>query len=860
MKSAIKTLNRRPAWKALATHYKEMNNWHLRDLFADDAQRGERLTAEAVGLYLDYSKNRITKETVRLLAKLAEESGLRERIDAMFRGDKINITENRAVLHVALRAPRGTSIVVDGENVVPHVHAVLDKMADFSNRVRSGEWKGHTGKRIRNVINIGIGGSDLGPVMAYEALRHYSKRDMTFRFVSNVDGTDFVEATHDLDPAETLFIVSSKTFTTLETMTNAHSARDWSLAGLGNDSKAVAKHFAAVSTNAAKVSEFGIDTANMFGFWDWVGGRYSMDSAIGLSTMLAVGPDDFRAMLNGFHQMDEHFRTAPFERNLPVLMGLLAVWYNDFFGAQTVAVLPYEQYLKRFPAYLQQLTMESNGKHVTLDGKKVSFDTGPIYWGEPGTNGQHSFYQLIHQGTRLIPCDFIAFTQTTNPLGRHHDMLIANVLAQTEALAFGKTVEQAKAEGMPDWLVPHRVFEGNHPSNTIIAEKLTPETLGKLVALYEHSVFTQGTVWGIDSFDQWGVELGKALAQRIIPELESTAESVLAHDSSTNNLIRRYRQQKKEPSIGLGYDRPLYLMPFDHRGSFEIKMFGWHEPLTAAQTEEIATAKKVIYDGFKAAIDAGVPKDKAGILVDEQFGAAILRDASAKGFTTACPAEKSGQEEFEFQYGEEFASHIEAFNPTFCKVLVRYNPEGDQALNQRQAARLHRLSDYLKRNGRSRMLFELLVPPEKAQLDRLKGDKKAYDVELRPKLMVEAIKQLQDASVEPDLWKIEGLDSREDCEKIVAAARRGGRNKVSCIILGRGADDTKVDEWLEIASSVPGFVGFAVGRTTFWEPVVDWRAGKLTREAAVAEVARRYQEFVGIFERGKKGGGWIDAA
>jgi glucose-6-phosphate isomerase len=546
MKSAIKTLNRRPAWKALATHYKEMNNWHLRDLFADDAKRGERLTAEAVGLYLDYSKNRITKETVRLLTKLAEESGLRERIDAMFRGDKINITENRAVLHVALRAPRGTSIVVDGENVVPHVHTVLDKMADFSNRVRSGEWKGHTGKRIRNVINIGIGGSDLGPVMAYEALRHYSKRDMTFRFVSNVDGTDFVEATHDLDPAETLFIISSKTFTTLETMTNAHSARDWSLAGLGGDTKAVAKHFVAVSTNAAKVSEFGIDTANMFGFWDWVGGRYSMDSAIGLSTMLAVGPDNFSAMLNGFHEMDEHFRTAPFERNLPVLMGLLAVWYNDFFGAQTVAVLPYEQYLKRFPAYLQQLTMESNGKHVTLDGKKVSFDTGPIYWGEPGTNGQHSFYQLIHQGTRLIPCDFIAFSKTTNPLGRHHDMLIANVLAQTEALAFGKTAEQAKAEGMPDWLVPHRVFEGNHPSNTIIAEKLTLETLGKLVALYEHSVFTQGTVWGIDSFDQWGVELGKALAQRIIPELESTAEPVLAHDSSTNNLIRRYRQQKED--------------------------------------------------------------------------------------------------------------------------------------------------------------------------------------------------------------------------------------------------------------------------------------------------------------------------
>jgi glucose-6-phosphate isomerase len=860
MKSAIKTLNRQPAWKALATHYKEMSNWHLRDLFADDAQRGERLTAEAVGLYLDYSKNRITEETVRLLAKLAEECGLRERIDAMFRGDKINITENRAVLHVALRAPRGTSIVVDGENVVPHVHTVLDKMADFSNRIRSGEWKGHTGKRIRNVINIGIGGSDLGPVMAYEALRHYSKRDMTFRFVSNVDGTDFVEATHDLDPAETLFIVSSKTFTTLETMTNAHSARDWSLAGLGGDPKAVAKHFVAVSTNAAKVSEFGIDTANMFGFWDWVGGRYSMDSAIGLSTMLAVGPDNFRAMLNGFHEMDEHFRSSPFERNLPVLMGLLAVWYNDFFGAQTVAVLPYEQYLKRFPAYLQQLTMESNGKHVTLDGKKVSFDTGPIYWGEPGTNGQHSFYQLIHQGTRLIPCDFIAFSKTTNPLGRHHDMLIANVLAQTEALAFGKTTEQAKAEGMPDWLVPHRVFEGNHPSNTIIADKLTPETLGKLVALYEHSVFTQGTVWGIDSFDQWGVELGKALAQRIIPELESTAEPVLAHDSSTNSLIRRYWQQKEEPTSSLGYDHPLYILPFDHRGSFEIKMFGWHEPLSAAQTEEIGNAKKVIYDGFKAAVDAGVPKEKAGILVDEQFGAAILRDASANGFTTACPAEKSGQEEFDFQYGEDFASHIETFNPTFCKVLVRYNPEGDHALNQRQAARLHRLSDYLKRKGRSRMLFELLVPPEKAQLDRLKGDKKAYDVELRPKLMVQAIEQLQDAGVEPDLWKIEGLDSREDCEKIVAAARRGGRNKVSCIILGRGADDKKVQEWLEIASSVRGFIGFAVGRTTFWEPVVDWRAGKLTREAAVAEVARRYQEFVGIFERAQRGGGWIDAA
>ena len=545
MKSAVKSLTRRPAWKALATHYKEISNWHLRDLFADDAMRGEQLTAEAVGLYLDYSKNRITKETVRLLVKLAEECGLRARIDAMFRGDRINVTENRAVLHVALRAPRGTSIVVDGADVVPDVQTVLDKMEDFSNRVRTGEWKGYTGKPIRNVINIGIGGSDLGPVMAYEALRHYSKRDMTFRFVSNVDSTDFVEATHDLDAAETLFIVSSKTFTTLETMTNANSARDWSLARLGGDPKAVAKHFVAVSTNAAKVSEFGIDTNNMFGFWDWVGGRYSMDSAIGLSTMLAVGADNFRAMLDGFHQMDEHFRTTPFERNLPVLMGLLTVWYTDFFGAQTVAVLPYEQYLKRFPAYLQQLTMESNGKQVTLDGKRVSFDTGPIYWGEPGTNGQHSFYQLIHQGTRLIPCDFIAFTKTTNPLGPHHDMLIANVFAQAEALAFGKSAEQAKAEGMPVWLVPHRVFEGNHPSNTIIAEKLTPEMLGKLVALYEHSVFTQGAVWGINCFDQWGVELGKALAQRIIPELESTTEPVLGHDSSTNNLIRRYRQQKE---------------------------------------------------------------------------------------------------------------------------------------------------------------------------------------------------------------------------------------------------------------------------------------------------------------------------
>ena len=536
---------KRRAWKDLSSHNKEVRDLHLRQLFADDPKRGTRLTTEAVGLYLDYSKNRITDETIELLLQLADESGLRARIDAMFRGEKINITEKRAVLHTALRAPKSASILVDGKNVVPEVHAVLDEMAGFSDRVRNGEWKGHTGKRIRNVINIGIGGSDLGPVMAYEALRYYSERSMTFRFVSNVDGTDFTELVRDLDPAETLFIVSSKTFTTLETMTNAHSARAWSVAGLGGDESSVAKHFVAVSTNAAEVAKFGIDTANMFGFWDWVGGRYSMDSAIGLSTIIAIGPQNFRAMLDGFHQMDEHFRTAPFEQNLPVLMGLLAIWYNDFFGAQTVAVLPYEQYLKRFPAYLQQLTMESNGKHVTLAGKKVAHDTGPIYWGEPGTNGQHSFYQLIHQGTRLIPCDFIAFAQPLNPVGRHHDMLLANVFAQTEALAFGKPPEQVKAEGTPDWLVPHRVFEGNRPSNTILADRLTPETLGKLVALYEHSVFTHGTIWNIDSFDQWGVELGKVLAQRIIPELENSAEAVLNHDSSTNTLIRRYRKLKE---------------------------------------------------------------------------------------------------------------------------------------------------------------------------------------------------------------------------------------------------------------------------------------------------------------------------
>ena len=540
----ISPLRNRPAWIALETHHKAIKGVHLRQLFARDPTRGERLAVEGAGVYLDYSKNRVNDETVGLLLELAQECGLRERIDAMFRGDKINVSEKRAVLHVALRAPRGAEIRVDGRNVVPEVHEVLDKMADFAGRVRGGGWLGHTGKRIRNVVNIGIGGSDLGPVMAYEALKHYSERSMTFRFVSNVDGTDFAEATVDLDPAETLFIVSSKTFTTLETMTNAHTAREWTLAGLNGEEAAIAKHFVAVSTNAAEVAKFGIDTANMFGFWDWVGGRYSMDSAIGLSTMLAVGADNFHAMLDGFHEMDEHFRTAPFARNLPVLLGLLAVWYNNFFGAQTVAVLPYEQYLKRFPAYLQQLTMESNGKHVTLDGAAVDYDTGPIYWGEPGTNGQHSFYQLIHQGTRLIPCDFIAFDHPLNPLGRHHDILIANVFAQTEALAFGKTAEEVKAEGTPDWLVPHRLFEGDRPSNTILLDRLTPQALGKLVALYEHSVFTQGAIWHIDCFDQWGVELGKALAQRIIPQLEDIAEPKLEHDSSTNNLIRRYRNAK----------------------------------------------------------------------------------------------------------------------------------------------------------------------------------------------------------------------------------------------------------------------------------------------------------------------------
>jgi glucose-6-phosphate isomerase len=544
MTKGVPPLKKEAVWKTLEAHYTKVRGLSLCTLFADDPERGQRMSTEAVGVYFDYSKNCITDETLSLLLRLAEESRLRARIDAMFGGEKINVTEKRAVLHVALRAPKGQSIGVDGRDVVPEVHAVLDKMADFSTRVRSGEWKGYTGKPIRNVVNIGIGGSDLGPVMAYEALRHYSQRDLTFRFVSNIDGTDFYEATRDLDAGETLFIVSSKTFTTLETMTNARTARDWLLATL-KDPAAVARHFVAVSTNAGEVAKFGIDTANMFEFWDWVGGRYSLDSAIGLSTMIAIGPAQFRAMLDGFHRMDEHFRTAPFERNLPVLMGLLGIWYNNFFGAQTVAVLPYEQYLKRFPAYLQQLTMESNGKHVTLEGAEVPYQTGPIYWGEPGTNGQHSFYQLIHQGTKLIPCDFIAFARPLQPLGRHHDLLLANAFAQAEALAFGKTSQEVQAENTPTWLVPHRTFEGNRPSNMILMEQLTPEALGKLVALYEHSVFTQGAIWRIDSFDQWGVELGKVLAGRIIPELEAEAEPRLMHDSSTNTLIRRYRKSRQ---------------------------------------------------------------------------------------------------------------------------------------------------------------------------------------------------------------------------------------------------------------------------------------------------------------------------
>ncbi len=545
MKGRVKSITELNAWKDLKVHYEKIRGTRLRDLFADDPGRGKRMTAEAAGLYLDYSKNIVNQDTLELLLRLAEESGLRSMIDAMFRGDRINITENRSVLHVALRAPRGSSIIVDGENVVPGVHAVLDKMVNFVNRLRSGEWKGYSGKRIRNVINIGIGGSDLGPVMAYEALKYFSERSMTFGFVSNIDGTDFIEASIGLDPSETLFIVSSKTFTTLETMTNAQTARSWLIQAFDGDERAVARHFVAVSTNAKEVSSFGIDTANMFEFWDWVGGRYSMDSAIGLSTMISIGPENFLELLDGFNQMDEHFRTTPFERNLPVLMGLLGIWRSNFFGAETVAVLPYDQYLNRLPAYLQQLTMESNGKYVTVDGARVDYQTGPIYWGEPGTNGQHSFYQLIHQGTKLIPCDFILFAQSLNPVGRHHDMLLANVIAQAEALAFGKTLEEVKADGVPDWLAPHKVFDGNRPSSVILAKQLTPAILGNLIALYEHSVFTQGVIWRIDSFDQWGVELGKALAQRIIPELESDFEPDLHHDSSTNNLIERCRKFKR---------------------------------------------------------------------------------------------------------------------------------------------------------------------------------------------------------------------------------------------------------------------------------------------------------------------------
>jgi glucose-6-phosphate isomerase len=534
-----------PAWAALAAHYAKIRDMHLRRLFADDARRGERMAIEAAGVYLDYSKNRMTDATLGLLLQLANESGLSSRIEAMFRGERINVSEERAVLHIALRAPPTTAILVDGRDVVPDVHTVLGRMANFADRVRNGAWQGYTGRRIRNIVNIGIGGSDLGPVMAYEALKHYSDRAMTFRFVSNVDGTDFAEAVHDLDASETLFIVSSKTFTTLETMANAQAARAWALARLVYDESAIAKHFVAASTNAKEVGEFGIDPANMFPFWDWVGGRYSMESAIGLSTMIAIGPQNFMEMLAGSHEMDEHFRTAPFDRNLPVVMGLLAIWYNNFFGAQTLGVFPYEQYLKRFPAYLQQLAMESNGKHVTVQGGHINYDTSPVYWGEPGTNGQHSFYQLIHQGTRLVPCDFIGFCQTLNPVGEQHDMLLANMFAQSEALAFGKMSEEVRAEGSPDWLVPHRAFEGNRPSNTLLLQRLTPEALGKLIALYEHSVFVQGAIWQIDSFDQWGVELGKVLASRILPELDRNAQPALGHDSSTNALIRRYRQSRE---------------------------------------------------------------------------------------------------------------------------------------------------------------------------------------------------------------------------------------------------------------------------------------------------------------------------
>lgn len=855
------SLRDRPAWKNLAAHFAQINSKHLRDWFAEDPQRGERLNAEGCGIYLDYSKHRVTDETLKLLGQLAQDCGLPEKIKRMFRGEKINKTEDRAVLHVALRAAKGSEIKVDGENVVPLVHAVLDRMAVFANGIRSGQWKGHTGKRIKNVINIGIGGSDLGPVMAYEALKHYSDRSLTFRFLSNIDGTDFVETTHGLDPAETLFIVASKTFTTLETMTNARSARRWALAGLGGDVAAIAKHFVALSTNKDEVTKFGIDPTNMFGFWDWVGGRYSMDSAIGLSTMIAIGPERFQEMLGGFREMDEHFRHTPIERNLPALMGLLAVWYADFFRASTIAVLPYDQYLKRFPAYLQQLTMESNGKSVTLDGERISGDagyqTGSIYWGEPGTNGQHSFYQLIHQGTHLIPCDFLAFCQTLNPVqadyppaekrppGNHHDLLMSNVFAQAEALAFGKPAEEVarelKAAGKPEWLVPHLTFEGNRPSSTILVKELTPAALGKLVALYEHSVFTQSAIWNINAFDQFGVELGKKLAQKIVPELESVATPILKHDSSTNALILRYRRLRK------GYDQPLYVLPFDHRHSYGSEVFGFQEPMTAEQIAVVAASKQVIYDGFKRAVAAGVPKEKAGILVDEEFGAAILRDSVANGFITALPVEKSGQHEFDFQFGDAFAQHIEAIGPQFVKVLVRYNPEGDRAMNARQLERLQRVSDYCQRSGR-KLMFELLVPAEAVQLAAVKGEKAAYDLHVRPGLMVRAIEDIQDAGVAPDVWKIEGLDQRTDCERIVAAARRGGCGRVGCIILGRGEDEAKVLEWLKVAACVPGFIGFAVGRSTFLEPIMALRNKTMTADAAADEIARRFREWVRTFE------------
>ena len=838
-------------WHALAAHLPEMKGASLRRLFADDPGRSERFSAETDGLFLDYSKNLVVDETMQLLLRLAQECGVTARRDAMFRGEKINATERRAVLHVALRAPRDARIEVDGENVVPEVHAVLDRMAGFASAVRSGEWRGATGKRIRNIVNIGIGGSYLGPEMAYRALQPYSDRSMTFRFVSNVDGGNFLEATQDLEPAETLFIVSSKTFTTLETMTNAATARAWLVGGLNSDA-AVARHFVAVSTNASGVAAFGIEATNMFGFWDWVGGRYSMDAAIGLSTMIAIGPDNFRDMLAGFHAMDEHFRTAPPERNLPLLLGLLTVWYNNFFGAQTLGIMPYSAHLARFPAYLQQLQMESNGKHVDLDGNRVDWQTGPIIWGEPGTDGQHSFYQLIHQGTKLIPCDLIGFLEPLSPYTSQHDLLTANLFAQAEALAFGKTAEELAAEGSPAFQTPFRVTEGNRPTNMILCRRLDPRTLGNLVALYEHSVFTQGAIWAIDSFDQWGVELGKALASRIIPELQSTEEPTLHHDGSTNALIRRYRSRGRQAvsnvatPVDIGYDKPLYILPFDHRSSFEKALFGWSGALAPEQTARIAATKRVIYDGFRQALGSEIDVADAGILVDEQFGAAILRDARAAGFITCMPAEKSGESEFQFEFGERFAQHIEAFQPTFVKVLVRYNVEDDPARNRRQAARLKTLSDYVHAHGR-RLMFELLVPMTHEQSDRLDGDAHLFDHDLRPSLMMAAIKELQDAGVEPDVWKVEGLETADDCAKVVETARRDGRGRVGCIVLGRGSSADRIVSWLRNAAAVPGFVGFAVGRTTFWDAVVALRDGRMSQEQAAQAIADRYREWIRIF-------------